>query len=146
MAASSREIVVDACVLRPLTLSPAPVMLDMSRSHFFSSRIFSRLLAEAVTLFESGPRESVFKELLISSKVSSIFVEMLPRFSLATWDTSDSTLVKSRWISEGRVAMTVVPWAVLAPIIALSSLVIGLSFAADGLSGRLGVDRLSKGA
>ena len=48
--------------------------------------------------------------------------------------------------SEGRVAMTVVPWAVLAPIIALSSLVIGLSFAADGLSGRLGVDRLSKGA
>lgn len=49
-------------------------------------------------------------------------------------------------IAEGRVAMTVVPWAVLAPIIALSSLVIGLSFAADGLSGRLGVDRLSKGA
>lgn len=49
-------------------------------------------------------------------------------------------------ISEGRMAMTVVPWAVLAPIIALSTLVIGLSSAADGLSGRLGVDRLSKGA
>lgn len=49
-------------------------------------------------------------------------------------------------ISEGRMAMTVVPWAVLAPIIALSTLVIGLSSAADGLSSRLGVDRLSKGA
>lgn len=49
-------------------------------------------------------------------------------------------------ISEGRMAMTVVPWSVLAPIIALSTLVIGLSSAADGLSGRLGVDRLSKGA
>lgn len=48
-------------------------------------------------------------------------------------------------ISEGRVAMTVVPWTVLAPIIALSTLVIGLNAAADGLSGRLGVDRLSKG-
>lgn len=49
-------------------------------------------------------------------------------------------------ISEGRMAMSVVPWAVLAPIIALSTLVIGLSSAADGLSGRLGVDRLSSGA
>lgn len=49
-------------------------------------------------------------------------------------------------ISEGRMAMTVVPWAVLAPIIALSTLVIGLSAAADGLSGKLGVDRLAKGA
>lgn len=49
-------------------------------------------------------------------------------------------------ISEGRMAMTVVPWSVLAPIIALSTLVIGLNSAADGLSGRLGVDRLSKGA
>ncbi len=49
-------------------------------------------------------------------------------------------------ISEGRMAMTVVPWAVIAPIVALATLVIGLSSAADGLSGRLGVDRLSRGA
>lgn len=49
-------------------------------------------------------------------------------------------------ISEGRTAMTVVPWVVIAPIIALSTLVIGLNLAADGLSGRLGVDRVGKGA
>ena len=49
-------------------------------------------------------------------------------------------------ISEGRMAMTVVPWAVIAPIVALATLVIGLSSAADGLSGRLGVDRLTRGA
>ncbi len=49
-------------------------------------------------------------------------------------------------ISEGRTALTVVPLATLAPIVALATLVIGLSALADGLSGRLGVDRLQRGA
>ncbi|MGJ3508317.1 ABC transporter permease [Enemella sp. A6] len=49
-------------------------------------------------------------------------------------------------ISEGRTALTVVPLATIAPIVALATLVIGMSSLADGLSGRLGVDRLQRGA
>ncbi|MDO5681762.1 MAG: ABC transporter permease [Propionibacteriaceae bacterium] len=49
-------------------------------------------------------------------------------------------------ISEGRTALTVVPLATIAPIVALATLVIGMSALADGLSGRLGVDRLQRGA
>ncbi|WP_432557652.1 ABC transporter permease [Granulicoccus sp. GXG6511] len=49
-------------------------------------------------------------------------------------------------ISEGRTSLTVVPLATIAPIVALATLVIGMSALADGLSGRLGVDRLQRGA
>ncbi|HHV21073.1 MAG TPA: ABC transporter permease [Propionibacterium sp.] len=49
-------------------------------------------------------------------------------------------------ISEGRTALTVVPLATIAPIVALATLVIGMSALADGLSGLLGVDRLQRGA
>lgn len=48
-------------------------------------------------------------------------------------------------ISEGRTALTVVPLATIAPIVALASLVIGMSSLADGLTSRLGVDRLQRG-
>lgn len=44
-------------------------------------------------------------------------------------------------ISENRTAMVVVPWATLAPIVALATLVVGLNLAADGLSKAWGVDR-----
>ncbi|MGW6055519.1 ABC transporter permease [Streptomyces sp. NPDC055189] len=48
-------------------------------------------------------------------------------------------------VSENRTALTVVPLATLAPIIALSTLVIGLNLAADGLSKAYGVDRIREG-
>ena len=47
-------------------------------------------------------------------------------------------------ISENRTAMTVVPWASLAPIIALATLVLGLNLSADGLAKAWGVDRVKE--
>lgn len=49
-------------------------------------------------------------------------------------------------VAENRTAMTVVPLATLAPIVALATLVVGLNLAADGLSGLLGIDRAQRGA
>jgi peptide/nickel transport system permease protein len=49
-------------------------------------------------------------------------------------------------VAENRTAITVVPLASLAPIIALATLVVGLNLAADGLSKAWGVDRIRKGA
>ncbi|MFJ8792968.1 ABC transporter permease [Streptomyces sp. NPDC102462] len=48
-------------------------------------------------------------------------------------------------VAENRTAITVVPLASLAPIIALATLVVGLNLAADGLSKAWGVDRIRKG-
>src|SRR5690606_1845322 len=44
-------------------------------------------------------------------------------------------------VSENRTAMVVVPWASLAPIIALATLVVGLNLPADGLAKAWGVAR-----
>ncbi|MPY56289.1 ABC transporter permease [Streptomyces spongiae] len=49
-------------------------------------------------------------------------------------------------VAENRTAITVVPMASLAPIIALATLVIGLNLAADGLSKAWGVDRIREGS
>lgn len=49
-------------------------------------------------------------------------------------------------VAENRTALTVVPMAGLAPIIALATLVVGLNLAADGLSKAWGVDRLREGS
>ncbi|MEV2215028.1 ABC transporter permease [Streptomyces sp. NPDC050997] len=48
-------------------------------------------------------------------------------------------------VAENRTAITVVPMASVAPIIALATLVIGLNLAADGLSKAWGVDRIREG-
>ncbi len=48
-------------------------------------------------------------------------------------------------VSENRAAITVVPMATIAPIIALATLVIGLNLASDGLSKGFGVDRAKQG-
>jgi peptide/nickel transport system permease protein len=45
-------------------------------------------------------------------------------------------------VSDNSSMIAVAPWASLAPIIALASLVVGLNLAADGLSKALGVDRM----
>ncbi|MFC8431826.1 ABC transporter permease [Streptomyces sp. NPDC057253] len=49
-------------------------------------------------------------------------------------------------VAENRTAITVVPVASLAPIIALATLVVGLNLAADGLSKAWGVDRIREGS
>lgn len=48
-------------------------------------------------------------------------------------------------VAENRSMLAVAPWASLAPIIALATLVIGLNLAADGLAKSLGVDRMRGG-
>ncbi|MGP4011638.1 ABC transporter permease [Streptomyces sp. 4N124] len=48
-------------------------------------------------------------------------------------------------VAENRTAITVVPMASLAPIIALATLVVGLNLVADGLSKAWGVDRIREG-
>ena len=47
-------------------------------------------------------------------------------------------------IANGRSYMAVAPWAVLAPIIALSSMIIGVNLSADALAKTLGIDRAQK--
>ena len=47
-------------------------------------------------------------------------------------------------ISEARVYMSLAPWGVLGPMIALSSLIIGVNLSADALAKALGVDRSRK--
>ncbi|MGW1618776.1 ABC transporter permease [Streptomyces sp. NPDC002172] len=49
-------------------------------------------------------------------------------------------------VAENRTAITVVPMASLAPIIALATLVVGLNLAADGLAKAWGVDRIREGS
>jgi peptide/nickel transport system permease protein len=44
-------------------------------------------------------------------------------------------------IAENRTSLAVVPWATVAPIIALATLIIGFNLAADGLAKARGVDR-----
>ncbi len=47
-------------------------------------------------------------------------------------------------IANGRSYMAVAPWAVLGPIIALSSMIIGVNLSADALAKTLGIDRAQK--
>ena len=47
-------------------------------------------------------------------------------------------------ISEARVYMSLAPWGVLGPMIALSSLIIGVNLTADALAKTLGIDRSQK--
>ncbi|WP_017571092.1 ABC transporter permease [Nocardiopsis halotolerans] len=49
-------------------------------------------------------------------------------------------------VSENRTTMVVVPWATLAPIVALATLVVGLNLSADGLAKAWGVDRVREGS
>ncbi|MFE0760446.1 ABC transporter permease [Streptomyces smyrnaeus] len=49
-------------------------------------------------------------------------------------------------VAENRTAITVVPMASLAPIIALATLVVGINLASDGLSKAWGVDRIREGS
>ena len=47
-------------------------------------------------------------------------------------------------IADGRGLMSFAPWGVLAPVVALSSLIIGINLTADALAKALGIDRAQK--
>lgn len=47
-------------------------------------------------------------------------------------------------ISEARAFMSIAPWVVLAPVAALSTLIIGINLSADALAKALGIDRAQK--
>ena len=47
-------------------------------------------------------------------------------------------------ISDSRSFMSLAPWAALAPVVALSSLIIGINLSADALGKALGIDRAQK--
>ena len=47
-------------------------------------------------------------------------------------------------ISDARGFMSLAPWGVLGPVVALSSLIIGINLAADALAKSLGIDRAQK--
>ena len=47
-------------------------------------------------------------------------------------------------ISNARSVMSIAPWAVLAPVVALSSLIIGINLSADALAKAMGIDRAQK--
>ncbi|HIN18258.1 MAG TPA: ABC transporter permease, partial [Gammaproteobacteria bacterium] len=47
-------------------------------------------------------------------------------------------------ISNARSFMSFAPWAALAPVVALSSLIIGINLSADALAKVLGIDRAQK--
>ena len=44
-------------------------------------------------------------------------------------------------ISDSRSFMSFAPWAALAPVVALSSLIIGINLSADALAKAIGIDR-----
>ncbi len=47
-------------------------------------------------------------------------------------------------ISDARSFMSLAPWTALAPVVALSSLIIGINLSADALGKALGIDRAQK--
>ena len=47
-------------------------------------------------------------------------------------------------IADARSFMSFAPWGVLGPVIALSSLIIGINLTADALAKALGIDRAQK--
>ena len=44
-------------------------------------------------------------------------------------------------VSDARVYMSLAPWGVIAPVVALSSLIIGINLTADALAKTLGLDQ-----
>ena len=72
---------------------------------------------------------------------------MLLSFSSLSFLGFGVTPPTSDWglmISDSRAYMSIAPWTALAPVTALSSLIIGLNLSADALAKTLGVDRAQK--
>ncbi|MEM6588143.1 MAG: ABC transporter permease [Pseudomonadota bacterium] len=99
-------------------------------------------------------RASIMRRELLPNTLDVMMVEgamrlswMLLTFSSLSFLGFGVTPPTPDWgqmISEARVYMSLAPWGVLGPMIALSSLIIGVNLTADALAKTLGIDRTRK--
>ncbi len=99
-------------------------------------------------------RFSIIRRELLPNVLDTLMVEgamrwswMLLAFSSLSFlgfGTSPPTPDWGLMISESRVYMPLSPWGVLGPMVALSSLIIGINLSADALAKAMGIDRARK--
>lgn len=99
-------------------------------------------------------RMTIIRRELLPNVLDSLMVEgamrwswMLLAFSSLSFlgfGVSPPTPDWGLMIADARGFMSFAPWAVLAPVIALSSLIIGINLSADALAKTLGIDRAQK--
>ena len=99
-------------------------------------------------------RASIMRRELLPNTLDVMMVEgamrlswMLLTFSSLSFLGFGVTPPTPDWgqmISEARVYMSLAPWGVLGPMIALSTLIIGVNLTADALAKTLGIDRTRK--
>lgn len=95
-------------------------------------------LSIAVRELAPNLRDVVLVELAVRASAATVLMASLSFLGLGV---APPTADWGRMISENASNLSVAWWATLAPLAALSSLVIGFSLAADGLSKALGVGR-----
>jgi len=99
----------------------------------------------SVLLREIGP--GVLDVVLVEFAMRASWVVLLiSSLSFLGFGANPPTPDWGLMVAENRTLLSVAPWTSIAPIIALSTLVIGLNMAADGLAKALGVDRVLGGA
>jgi peptide/nickel transport system permease protein len=99
----------------------------------------------SVLLREIGP--NVLDVVLVEFAMRASWVVLLvSSLSFLGFGANPPTPDWGLMVAENRTLLSVAPWTSIAPIIALSTLVIGLNMAADGLAKALGVDRVLGGA
>lgn len=99
-------------------------------------------------------RATIVKKELLPNVIDVLLVEgamrwswMLLAFSSLSFLGFGVTPPTPDWglmISDARGFMAIAPWAVLAPVAALSSLIIGINLSADALAKAIGIDRAQK--
>ena len=82
-----------------------------------------------------------FSAVGLSFLVSLVFIGSL---SFLGFGVSPPTPDWGLMISDARGFMSFAPWGVIGPVIALSSLIIGINLTADALAKALGIDRAQK--
>jgi peptide/nickel transport system permease protein len=99
----------------------------------------------SVLLREIGP--NVLDVVLVEFAMRASWVVLLvSSLSFLGFGANPPTPDWGLMVAENRTLLAVAPWTSIAPIIALSALVIGLNMAADGLAKSFGVDRARGGA
>ncbi len=99
-------------------------------------------------------RSTIVKKELLPNVLDVLLVEAAMRWSWMLLAFSSLSFLgfgvappTADWglmISRARSFMSFAPWAVLAPVVALSSLIIGINLSADALAKALGIDRAQK--
>ena len=99
-------------------------------------------------------RSTIVKKELLPNVLDVLLVEAAMRWSWMLLAFSSLSFLgfgvappTADWglmISGARSFMSFAPWAVLAPVVALSSLIIGINLSADALAKALGIDRAQK--